>query len=1300
MADCPQYGWGEGPWGATPWGGGESFSAGGPIPSVAPFGVYCVGPCGPMAFVDAYDEVSEVYETGQLTNTYPYGDDLRLISGGDVSEQAVHLLIDTSIPTNWTVEYTLFFEELPTDFLDIVNRHLFVGVASSNAFSAGLFFSEQGVIYTGSVLFNNANQLVLNHPTQVLPNSYGLVQPGKYYTVRVAVEAATATTYIYLTESSLVPTTGQTLRYILPALPADNAPLSPVTGTTISAKGTALRPSIMDLNSVCLGAGLLIPNLAPVSVAGRDLAARRCSVLRLNGEQSYDPEGSSLVYAWRLVDGPEVSREVVSGSDGRSLSPSPLTNKFYSVELGNTHALDPIEAGDVLQVYGQYFDIISIGSDDDGFYVQISAFSIPAPRSSATFKVLRQRGLMNADTVSPTFYVDETGVFRFSLTVYDGQLYSLPSDMVANVIESEVARGVTPDMSFLWNYLSNFWNLVDGTDPIDVYWSALAQITASEILALWQHDYSKGLRDVTKTFQRRWLHYGLLLKEPLPSLTTSDYITGGALSALIDSTGAAVVGQVIDVQSPTLGTRTIRFQGDGAISPDYILAQVQSSLGTSFVVSLIPEGPDFRLLIQSEYPFVLTASSNSTLFTYPTVNGLLAGTGGSPASPTTYRVDRSLSGLGVRNGDYLVVDGNAYRISRLTSDGTDLSALQRVIVEGTLPLSSSSNWSIARSTKSTYLDFYNALVSAGDIAFFDITELATGDTLRLPVRVLAAPQFLNNAELLVDCTVLLPYLRSPSLFAVLLDAVVRRTYTPVDPLVQEIPYLQEKIKNEDDSEVLRQNVDFIVSTYRGRSCIKFVTSDYPGLDVWEHNVPPDNMWAEITYLDNRPTIEAQYGRPVDFTLDDYAQLPLSADYLSVVRGLWYSYLNGPTLHNLRVGAQILLGLPFAEESGSIVEIQERFSPMQSRVLVRDTAPPHVTRAYTYPRQLALEVNPLTAARYKIGDTVSQFDPLVEGAEVVDYVKSPEWWKPYQQQGSLLEIEKFFKFLVRVDSDAFSLQTLLFVRSFILRVKPTYTFPLFVVQRQVNEVTVEVIDQLKMTGTLRLFDGVCSFQKSIGLMFDDPDPSGGGEQTFFDSGYPFTPQPVHPAPSPDVYWGYDKELLCPQDYITGAACVAYAVAAYPTMDSVFAWDEGVFTSTLLDEGTSGIMTIPASPASIALGLPVTSAGSYSVQFLELRYDATFLAESTLPITLTLAVNGVVIDAVNVTIPHLHSYRTFVSFGAPHAVNPGDIVRVYVAATGATPLEVQWATVAVTAGAIYNWGYDVQAPAGTYCSTKVM
>jgi hypothetical protein len=80
--DCEEYGWGLGPWGEAPWAAPLEFEPGGPIPTAAPFGVYCVGPCGPITVLDTYNEVVESYSIGQLEPTVPVGDDLRLTSGG------------------------------------------------------------------------------------------------------------------------------------------------------------------------------------------------------------------------------------------------------------------------------------------------------------------------------------------------------------------------------------------------------------------------------------------------------------------------------------------------------------------------------------------------------------------------------------------------------------------------------------------------------------------------------------------------------------------------------------------------------------------------------------------------------------------------------------------------------------------------------------------------------------------------------------------------------------------------------------------------------------------------------------------------------------------------------------------------------------------------------------------------------------------------------------------------------------------------------------------------------------------
>src|SRR5208282_3298686 len=100
-----------------------------------------------------------------------------------------------------------------------------------------------------------------------------------------------------------------------------------------------------------------------------------------------------------------------------------------------------------------------------------------------------------------------------------------------------------------------------------------------------------------------------------------------------------------------------------------------------------------------------------------------------------------------------------------------------------------------------------------------------------------------------------------------------------------------------------------------------------------------------------------FGIPAGFTLDDLAQLPSNIDYLSTVSGLWYAYWNGPTMFNLRAGVQILIGLPFADETGIIVEIRNDFSVSTGLILVQDVANSAVVRSYSYPVSITLETNP-------------------------------------------------------------------------------------------------------------------------------------------------------------------------------------------------------------------------------------------------------------------------------------------------------------------------------------------------------
>jgi hypothetical protein len=236
--------------------------------------------------------------------------------------------------------------------------------------------------------------------------------------------------------------------------------------------------------------------------------------------------------------------------------------------------------------------------------------------------------------------------------------------------------------------------------------------------------------------------------------------------------------------------------------------------------------------------------------------------------------------------------------------------------------------------------------------------------------------------------------------------------------------------------VLRENLDYVVED----GFIEFI-SDLFSLS----ESAPEQFWAECAIHDNSGTIESNFGRLVQLSVEDYSDRRTAAPYLSAVKGLFFAYTNGPTVSNIRLGLQILLGLPFAEEEGLVLEIQEDFSVDTSgnslgRMLVEDID--EVTRqrtgfrrVYLYPMAVGLEINPTTGAVYAAGDVVSRFAPISKGVEVVDYVKDPLWWKKSLYG---LEILKYFIFKIIVDSQVFDTDDVLFGLEFVNKIKPSYT----------------------------------------------------------------------------------------------------------------------------------------------------------------------------------------------------------------------------------------------------------------------
>lgn len=1291
-------GYGSG-WGLTPW-GGFLLPSGTPPPTPPTppdgFDIYVYYEYGPsMGAILTDPAVSTSGGSFEINLEY----DLCIRSGAPAPSTTAIFLLTSLVPASWTYQCTGTAHQLPVDFSNLPQSHIYFGVADATGIAAGLFISSAGVGYTGSVSFPGGT-LTLTSPFQVIPGTAGMIEPGIEYTYRIAVDDTTQTVYLFITETALLEAhvTGHRLVAILPAIPSFEVTEDV---TTISVKGTDVRPSWFCISMLGLATDLFMPNVPPTADAGSDQSLRMCSVGRLDGTASRDPEGGNITYSWRLIDAPPASTFAFEGHDGFTVPlpvPTGYTSKFYSASLGSESLLDPVLSGDVVLVGGSPFSVVTTGVDGDGFYVQVTTNAFVDSLLTVSFKLLRQRFLTGSTTSRPTFYPDIPGLYKFDLVVYDGEYLSSPSTTIVNVLESQVPKGVIPDLGFLWNYLSDFWSLVEDRERIQVYWEGMAQVAAAELLNLWQVDYGKSLRDIQRTFQRRWLHYDLKLPEPLPDLTLLRKSYGGVSSYSIPLSGVSgVSGTMLVIESPVHATLRIVFVQANPFTPEKVQVTLQAKLrgvDSRYSVAVVGTSGDPVVRILAPFYFEVGADTTTPLFMVGAGNRAVSGTSGIRITARVYRVEKSLQSLDVQEGDMLVVGGEGYLISRVADDPGDGLRYQRILVQHDMPLLPGSDWTIASTVSSKLLNFYGGMLSARDDVTFEVVDSAQPGLVLLHASVLAACKEEVN-KLGVDVSDIDRYLSMPTVSS-RLAYVLRKTHLPIGDLVTDIPCLQQNIKETDDTAVLRRNVDYYVEEFRGANSVRMVSGNSwdPG-DVWEGGDPPDRLWAEVTYFDNRPMIEANFGVPAEFTLDQLDEVASDLDYLSAVRGLWYAYLNGPTMYNLRVGSQILLGLPFSEEAGVIEEVREDFSVTQGRILVRDANNEAIVRSYHYPLPLTLEINPATGQRYAVGDSVVQFAPLVEGAYVVDYVKDPGWFEGIMRQGAFFEVEKFHRFMVQVDKSAFSLSSLMFVRSFVLRVKPTYTFPLFVVRAKAHDLGISVDDTVTQRGRLVLNDGACFNGWNYSTMLDDVRAAGGAIRNQLDtSSNPALSPPVFPVPSAQVEWGWDKNYLCPEDEII-ATLRMYHIGGPVALDSFFNLDGTNVPSHLFLE--NGLVAVPGAGYTFSSISSVTVTGS--LESVVLTVQGSLGVGDNGNYLIVPVLNSVPLTGLPITIP-LEGVFTELSLTAI-GVTSGDVLGLQLVPADGLDKTPSWVLIsALFKQTPIPFSIDGGLPAGTYSTTKLL
>lgn len=725
-----------------------------------------------------------------------------------------------------------------------------------------------------------------------------------------------------------------------------------------------------------------------------------------------------------------------------------------------------------------------------------------------------------------SFVPDKTGFYIVELVVSNGETDSDPNTATVCIQLSKVPCGenIVPDARFMWNYISNFWALVEDREIITSIWSSTMQIIGAELIKLWSADYDKSLATIQEHRQRRWQKFSAV--SDLTAYADQRIIVGKNDSGARGYTGTPGVrpgsGTTLTIYAPFYNLEV-----DTSVLPVGSVAVVTK---TDFRTLNGNYGANGRVIVVNGQCYTLRRVGITEIRICSDIDGVTATNQLTSASADFVRDkvqlgDRLTVIGGTDAGSYLVsvvdsstvltvthVDGSAVSFAgasgntyTLDRDFTLANVREKLVPDGEINV----HWRIPNLLHIPGLDLENEGVRAGDVIVFEVTRKDSGLSAEIRAQVVGARgsrigfEFdLNDLvegtkayskeafrQLVRDLTIVPPSwsdlevdqavsaflgfmpigvnlnARPFTTYRILFKAkkIIHNTAFPRDASLVSVPSLQETPK--DPPVVLRENLDYVVENGR----LQFISGIFTPTDP-----SPEAWWAECAFFDNSQTVENNFGRLVGLLREDFDLKNTKTSYLSAVKGLFYAYTNGPTVANVRLGLQILLGLPFSEERGLVLEVTDNFSFDGSgnalgRMLIEDLDSNDrrvgIRRFYFYPMTVGIETNPATGELYKIGDIVDRFSPLSKGVEVSDYIKDPYWWNRVLYG---LEILKFFTFFVSIDSDIFSQsgQTLAF--DFLNAIKATYT-KILVSALKSFEDDIEIEDALGGHASFTFFD---------------------------------------------------------------------------------------------------------------------------------------------------------------------------------------------------------------------------------------
>ena len=251
------------------------------------------------------------------------------------------------------------------------------------------------------------------------------------------------------------------------------------------------------------------------------------------------------------------------------------------------------------------------------------------------------------------FTPDQVGTYVVQLTVENesGEIATATATVMSQYAIGLTREPTTPDASYMFSVLPDFWKNVANNEVFSVLWSGYTQIVGTDLSRVYQNNDAKSLATVRGLYERRWLPYHplySLLDVPYsaiigdvqggPSARTTDdsqvasavVISHQEIVLLNDVPSERAIGQQLEVTSgESIGFyKVLRINSDGSgyivqrdsLSPEGDVVVSGTDLyGTRTSTTLTSPTTDFAAVVVAGDVLKLVAGADSGYYTIVSV---------------------------------------------------------------------------------------------------------------------------------------------------------------------------------------------------------------------------------------------------------------------------------------------------------------------------------------------------------------------------------------------------------------------------------------------------------------------------------------------------------------------------------------------------------------------------------------------------------------------------------------------------------------------------------------------------------